>query len=48
MGQVSDAFDQYWNSELAVPIEAFAIKTDPGRLDQWRSTTLAEIDREEV
>lgn len=45
VGQVSDAFDQYWNSELAVPIEAFAVKTDPGRLDQWRSNILAEIDQ---
>lgn len=44
VGQVSDAFDQYWNSELAVPIEAFGIKTDPGRLDKWRSNILAEID----
>jgi putative cardiolipin synthase len=45
VGQVSEAFDKYWNSELAVPIEAFGIKSDPGKLDRWRNDIRAEVDR---
>jgi putative cardiolipin synthase len=34
--EVNAAFDLFWNSELAVPMEAFAIDHDPQELDQWR------------
>lgn len=44
VGQVSEGFDQYWNSKLAVPIEAFGINIDSGSLDTWRSNIQAEID----
>ena len=36
VGDVSAGFDQFWNSELAVPVEAFGIKVDPGELNDWR------------
>ena len=34
--EVSAAFDEFWNSELSVPMEAFGVKVDPADLDQWR------------
>lgn len=43
--EVSAAFDQFWNSELAVPMEAFELKVDPIELNTWRSDMQAEIDR---
>ena len=34
--EISAGFDEFWNSELAVPMEAFGVKVDPADLDQWR------------
>lgn len=34
--EVSAAFDEFWNSELSVPVEAFNIQIDPAELDRWR------------
>jgi putative cardiolipin synthase len=34
--EIGAAFDTFWNSELAVPVEAFDIKIDPADLDIWR------------
>lgn len=36
VNKVSENFDEYWNSELAVPVEAFGIKVDPDDLNKWR------------
>jgi len=33
---ISVGFDKFWNSELAVPIEAFRARIDPQELDVWR------------
>jgi putative cardiolipin synthase len=33
---VSSNFDEFWNSELAVPMEAFKVTANPARLDEWR------------
>ncbi len=35
--EVSAGFDEFWNSELSVPVEAFKIKVDPAELDKWRA-----------
>mgnify|MGYP001828757910 FL=1 len=35
---IGASFDQYWNSVLAVPVEAFGVKVDYEELDQWRET----------
>jgi putative cardiolipin synthase len=35
--QVSAGFDEFWNSELSVPMEAFGIEVDPADLDEWRA-----------
>ena len=43
--QVSAGFDTFWNSELAVPVEAFDIRVDPARLEDWRREMKAELDR---
>jgi putative cardiolipin synthase len=34
--QIGVAYDLFWNSELAVPMEAFSVKHDPQELQQWR------------
>jgi putative cardiolipin synthase len=34
--EVSAGFDEFWNSQLSVPVEAFNVKVDPAELDQWR------------
>ena len=39
---VSDAFDRYWNSDLAFPVSALGIRDDSGLLERARSR-LAEI-----
>jgi putative cardiolipin synthase len=36
VSDISDSFDNYWNSALAVPIEAFEVDVDPAGLDRWR------------
>ena len=41
--EVSHGFDMFWNSDLAVPMEAFGLKVNPNGLDEWR-----EYIREEV
>ena len=35
--EVSAGFDLFWNSELAVPIEAFGVAVDEAGLDDWRA-----------
>ncbi len=37
VAEISTAFDLFWNSELAVPMEAFEADFDPAELTQWRS-----------
>jgi putative cardiolipin synthase len=34
--QIGASFDQYWNSVLSVPVEAFGVKVDYAELDTWR------------
>jgi putative cardiolipin synthase len=34
--QIGASFDQYWNSVLSVPVEAFGVSVDYQELDQWR------------
>lgn len=34
---ISDSFDNYWNSTLTVPVEAFEVEVDPAALDEWRA-----------
>jgi len=34
---VSDGFDQYWNSDLSVPMRAFDLDADVAELDEWRT-----------
>jgi cardiolipin synthase C len=43
--QVSAGFDEFWNSELSVPVAAFNISVDPAELDTWRAKIAAELDR---
>ncbi len=45
--KVSDGFDAFWNSDLAVPMEAFNIKVDPEGLDKWREYVSAQVDQGE-
>ncbi len=33
---ISEGFDQFWNSKLSVPVEAFDVEHDPVELGQWR------------
>lgn len=34
--EVSAGFDEFWNSELSVPVAAFDVEVDPEELDAWR------------
>jgi cardiolipin synthase C len=36
VSEVSAGFDQYWNSDLTVPMEAFGVSVKDADLDQWR------------
>lgn len=36
VAEVSASFDIFWNSELAVPMEAFGLNIEPTELDEWR------------
>ena len=36
VSEVGEGFDVFWNSDLALPIEAFGLEVDPGDLDEWR------------
>ncbi|MGI9344474.1 MAG: phospholipase D family protein, partial [Gammaproteobacteria bacterium] len=40
---VSDTFDQFWNSALAVPIAAFGKKGDEDDLEDWRRDLEAKL-----
>ncbi len=40
---VSETFDLFWNSQRAVPMEAFGIDVDPADLDVLRETVAQEI-----
>jgi putative cardiolipin synthase len=37
VSDVNAGFDEFWNSSLSVPMEAFEVKIDPSRLDDWRT-----------
>ncbi|MEP0203018.1 MAG: phospholipase D family protein [Halioglobus sp.] len=41
--EISAGFDAYWNSELAVPIEAFGRKVKPQELNDWRELVLRDV-----
>ncbi len=41
---ISAGFDSFWNSELAVPIEAFDVDFDPAMLDEWRERVRRKMD----
>ena len=41
--EISDGFDQFWNSELSVPMEAFEIGVDDQDLEVWREQIQAEV-----
>ena len=43
--EVSAGFDLFWNSELAVPIEAFGISVDAAGLDEWRAQLRTEAEQ---
>lgn len=45
--EVSSAFDLYWNSELAVPMEAFGYDVDKAELSSWREYIDGKIDKGE-
>jgi len=42
---IGTSFDLFWNSELAVPMEAFGVKSKPEELQQWRDAIAAEAAR---
>ncbi len=42
--EVSTAFDRYWNSELAFPVTALAIETDPALFQRGREHLAREIE----
>jgi cardiolipin synthase C len=41
--EMSAAFDRYWNSDLALPIEAIAGPADPATAEAWRAALTARI-----
>lgn len=41
--QISAGFDQFWNSELSVPMEAFAVEVDHEDLERWRAFIETEM-----
>jgi putative cardiolipin synthase len=45
--QVSQGFDEFWNSELAVPMEAFDLAVDSTRLDEWREYVRIQVEDSE-
>ena len=42
--EISRSFDDFWNSNLSVPVAAFGTKVDPADLDDWRAYIQAKID----
>jgi putative cardiolipin synthase len=43
--QVSAGFDEFWNSELSVPMEAFGMEVDPADMERWRNYIREETAR---
>lgn len=43
--EVSAGFDLFWNSELAVPVEAFGISVDAAGLNDWRAHIRTEQEQ---
>jgi putative cardiolipin synthase len=41
---VSAAFDRYWNSDLAVPVDALRVTGEPGLLERARTWLAADIE----
>ncbi len=44
VSEVSAGFDEFWNSELSVPMDAFGVKVDPQKLDEWRDYIRRETE----
>lgn len=47
VAQVSEGFDEFWRSDLAVPIDAFDLAVDPAKLDEWRGYVQNQIENSE-
>ncbi len=45
--EVSHGFDMFWNSDLAVPMEAFGLDVNPKELDEWRDWIREEVSNSE-
>ncbi len=43
--EVGAGFDMFWNSELAVPMEAFKVRSDPEELKLWRDAIAQNATR---
>ncbi|MEP4149185.1 MAG: phospholipase D family protein [Halioglobus sp.] len=41
--EVSQGFDIFWSSDLAVPMEAFGLDVNPNELDRWRDYIRQEV-----
>lgn len=44
--EIGAGFDEFWNSQLAVPIAAFGARVDPEDLDSWRTMMYRESDED--
>jgi len=42
--EVSQGFDEFWNSDLAVPMDAFNLAVDPDQLDEWRDYIREQVE----
>jgi len=43
VNEIASSFDAYWNSELAIPVEAFGRKVQPQQLNDWREFVQREV-----
>ncbi len=43
VADIASGFDAYWNSELAVPVEAFGNAVKPQQLNDWREYVQREV-----
>ncbi|MEP4485137.1 MAG: phospholipase D family protein [Halioglobus sp.] len=43
VAEIAEGFDAYWNSELAVPVEAFGRDVKPQELNDWREFVQREV-----
>ena len=42
--EIGAGFDEFWNSQLAVPVAAFRARIDPAELERWRQLMREEAD----